>query len=128
MAAQHPAYPAGVVLSTVLRTVVTVTGSYVASPGVLRDTSYIARRSFSANYNIDLQAEAPWITGTHLLLSIQLCDCAECETAVGTGRCVRFGPIPVDVAPPAAAALGSGTMGGQTGAILPATLSRSITP
>ena len=121
--ATKPSIGGGPSTSTVLRTQVTVTGSYT-SGGVTRDTTYITSRRFNANYNIDLQADAPYITGTRLKLSIQLCDCNECETVAGSGRCVNFGPILVDVPPPASI-LGGGSMARPTGTISPAPSSRS---
>jgi len=99
--------------TTVFRTQVTVRGSYT-SGGVTRDTTYTAPREFGFNYDIDLPTDAPYITGTNLMLTIQLCDCANCEQSPGTGRCVNFGPVPVTV-PPFAATLGAATETRLTG-------------
>ena len=126
--ATKPASGGGPSASTVLRTQVTVTGTYDAGGGVLRDTSYTAPQRFDPNYNIDLTADAPYITGSHLRLSIELCDCANCETTPGSGRCIRFGPIPVDVTSSASVAPNGGSMGRPTGTIPSATSSRSLTP
>ncbi len=120
-----PNGPGGPSASTVLRTRVTVRGTDAS--GV--DTSYTAPVQFVAQYNIDLPTEAPYITGRNLRLTIQLCDCANCEQTPGTGRCVNFGPIPVDVGPAVSTTSfrGSGPIG-STGTKSRAASSGSIKP
>ena len=102
--ATRPAGGGGRSGATILRTQVTVIGSYTEG-GVTRDTSFAAPRSFDINQTIRLPIDAPYITGTVLTLDIELCDCADCEGSPGTGRCIHH-RIPMKVPPVTAASTG----------------------
>jgi len=117
--------PGGPSVSTVLRWQVTVTGA--AANG--RDTSYTTPQFFTPTYQLDLNSDAPYIKGTSLTLKIQLCDCVNCETQPGEGRCITFGPIPVTVPSSVAATqTGAAVPLRSTGTNLNASSGRSITP
>ena len=119
--------PGGPSSTTVLRTQVTVKGTYTAG-GVTRDTSYTAPRQFASTYTISLPAEASYITSTRVYVTIELCDCASCEQTPGTGRCLTYAPIPVDLPPAASDVMGGNPTSRPTGIDSDATPSRSLTP
>lgn len=118
--------PGGPSVATTFRTQVTVHGTYTQG-GVTRDTTYAAPAVFNTtNQTIDMTAAGPasYITGTHLTLDIQLCDCINCESQPGSGRCIRA-LIPIDV-PPLSAAAASPL--GPTGTNRSTPSGRSYTP
>lgn len=121
--ANPPPSPGQPSTSKPLRWQVTVNGTYTQG-GVTRDTSFAAPVSFDPHVTIDLTAggAAGYITGTHLTLDIQLCDCVNCESQPGSGRCIHQ-LIPADVPAQTAAAAQ-----GPTGTNLTSHPGRSITP
>ena len=121
--------PGGPSTTTVLRTQVTVSGTGQYAPGgALHDTSFTALRQYTSAYTIDLHTDAPYITSTRVYVTIELCDCANCEQTSGTGRCITSAPIPVDLPPPAASSMGDNTLSRPTGTKPRVTSSRSLTP
>jgi hypothetical protein len=109
---------------TVLRWQVTVHGADVNG----RDTTFTTAQFYTPNQTIDLAADAPYIKGTSLQLMIQLCDCLNCESNPGEGRCVNYGPIPVTVPAVAATQTGAASPLGTTGTNLNASSGRSFKP
>jgi hypothetical protein len=89
--------------TVVLRYRVTVTGKNAQG----RDTTYSTQPisgTTATTIVIDLPFDAPYITGTSLSLDIELCDCTNCETSPGQGKCVHYLiPVNVPVSAPGAA-------------------------
>jgi len=111
--------------TTVLRWQVTVHGTDVNG----RDTTFITPQFFLPHETIDLNSDAPYIKGTNLTLMVQLCDCVNCETQPGEGRCVSYGPIPVTVPSTVAATqTGAASPLNTTGTNLNASSGRSFKP
>jgi hypothetical protein len=88
--------PGGPTTGNSLRWTVTVRG--VNNDG--RDTSFVTPSSQQPAFSITVPS---YFAGTSVSLDVQLCDCLECETIPGSGRCINQ-LFPITVPPPTAPA------------------------